>query len=135
MMIPTKFKVETKMKNTLVIFSIFTALFLAVGSASRVHAQVDQVVGGYGDISAKSNDARRAADFAVRARSAKTGKAITIVRIIKAEQQVVAGMNYRICMTLREGRRKAYAVTVVVYQNLRNRKSLSNWKRGGCSNL
>ncbi len=123
------------MKNKLIIFSVFAVLLLAIVSVSNVAAQTDQMVGGYGDMSARSKDARRAADVAVKARSAKTGKAITLVRIVKAEQQVVAGMNYRVCMTVREGRHKAYTVTAVVYQNLKNKRSLSKWKRGECTDL
>jgi hypothetical protein len=102
---------------------------------TKVTAQTDQMVGGYGDLSAKSKEARRAADVAVKARSAKTGKTITLVRITKAEQQVVAGLNYRICMTVREGGHKAYTVTAVVYQNLKNKRTLSNWKKGACTDL
>ena len=121
------------MKNKLIIISVFTVLFLGVASSAA--AQTDQIVGGYGDLSAESKDARQAADFAVKARSTKTGKNITLVRITKAEQQVVAGLNYRICMSVREGHKKPYTVTAVVYQNLKNRRTLSKWRRGDCADL
>ena len=123
------------MKNKLIILSVFTVVFLGFAAASSVAAQTDQIVGGYGDLSVKSKDARQAADLAVRTRSSKTGKTITLVKIIKAEQQVVAGLNYRICMSVREGHHKAYTVTAVVYQNLKNKRSLSKWKRGECTDL
>lgn len=123
------------MKNKLIIFSVFTVFLLGAANASSVAAQTDQIVGGYGDLSVKSKDVRHAADFAVKARSTKTGKTITLVRITKAEQQVVAGLNYRICMSVREGRHKTYTVTAVVYQNLKNKLSLSKWKRGECTDL
>ena len=78
------------MKNRLIIFSVFAVLFFAAISASSVAAQADQIVGGYGDISVRSRAARRAADFALKARSTTTGNAIGLLRIKKAEQQVVA---------------------------------------------
>jgi hypothetical protein len=110
-------------------------MMTAAASQSRVSAQADQIVGGYGDISATSKDAKSAAAFAITKQAAKSGKKLTLVKITKAEQQVVAGINYRVCMMVREGRRKAYSVTAVVYQNLKNRRSLSNWKKGECSDL
>lgn len=124
------------MKMKLIQLSIFTMFLIVVAfSQTKVSAQADQIVGGYGDISVKSKEARRAADVAVHSRSARTGKKITLVRIKKAEQQVVAGLNYRICMSVREGRRKPYLVTAVVYQNLKNKRSLSKWKKGDCTDL
>ena len=107
-------------------------VFGAFAAESRVSAQI---AGGYGDASVADKDVRRAANFAVTSRSRSTGKTLTLVRIVKAEVQVVAGLNYRVCMTIREGRKRAKTITVVVYKDLRNRRSLSNWKVGRCSEL
>lgn len=108
------------------VFGVFAA-------ESRVSAQ--EITGGYGDASVIEKDVRAAANFAVKSRSRSTGKTFTLVRITKAEVQVVAGLNYRLCMTVREGRKRARSVTAVVYKNLQNRRSLSRWKSGGCSEL
>lgn len=122
------------MKLRSIIFLTFAILFFAAVSVRNVAAQ-DQIVGGYGDISIKSKDAKKFANYAITTRSAKTGAKITLVKILKAEQQVVAGLNYRICMTLRQGRHKPYTATAVVYQDLRNKRSLSKWKKGSCTDL
>lgn len=118
-----------------IIFCSFVALFVfgIFAAESRVSAQ--NITGGYGDASVMDKDVRRAANFAVLTRSSNTGRALKLVRIVKAEVQVVAGLNYRICMTIREGRKRAKTVTAVVYKDLRNRRSLSRWKAGGCSEL
>jgi hypothetical protein len=101
---------------------------------SQMLAQDEPIVGGYGDMSVKSAEALRNARFAVSSRAKRTGQKIVFVKLLKAEQQVVAGLNYRLCMRVRlNGRLRT--VTAVVYKNLRNRKSLTNWKTGGCTDL
>lgn len=118
-----------------IIFCSFVALFLfgIFAAESRVSAQ--EMTGGYGDASVLDKDVRKAANIAIANRSRSTGKTLTLVKIIKAEVQVVAGLNYRVCMSVREGRKRAKTVTAVVYKDLRNRRSLTNWKTGGCSEL
>lgn len=118
-----------------IIFCSFVALFLfgIFAAESRVSAQ--EMTGGYGDASVLDKDVRKAANVAIASRSRSTGKTLTLVRIVKAEVQVVAGLNYRVCMSVREGRKRAKTVTAVVYKDLRNRRSLTNWKTGGCSEL
>ena len=118
-----------------IIFCSFVALFVfgLFAGGSRVSAQ--DIAGGYGDASVTDKDVRAAANFAVKNRSRSTGKSLTLAKIVKAEVQVVAGLNYRVCMTVREGRKRAKTITAVVYKNLQNRRSLSRWKAGGCSEL
>ncbi len=118
-----------------IIFCSLTALFVFGLFAAGSHVSAQDITGGYGDASVMDKDVRRAANFAVLTRSSNTGRALKLVRIVKAEVQVVAGLNYRICMTIREGRKRAKTVTAVVYKDLRNRRSLSRWKAGGCSDL
>ncbi len=124
------------MNTKFLMTSIFTVLLAVIAfSGTKVSAQTDQIVGGYGDISVNSKDARRAAETAISSRSNRTGKKITLIRIKKAEQQVVAGLNNRVCMSVREGRHKPYTVTAVVYQDLKKKRVLSKWKRGTCSDI
>lgn len=122
------------MKKHIIIYS-FVAFFVfgVFAAGSRVSAQ--EMTGGYGDTSVADKDVRKAANVAVTSRSRSTGKTLTLVRIVKAEVQVVAGLNYRVCMTVREGRKRARTVTAIVYKDLKNRRSLSRWKSGGCSEL
>lgn len=113
--------------------SILAALLLAAFAIqTNIHAQNEPIVGGYGEVSARSADAKRNAGFAIGARAKRMGQTITLVKILKAEQQVVAGMNFKICMRVRINRRVS-VITAVVFRNLRNRRSLSSWTPGGCS--
>jgi hypothetical protein len=126
------------MKNRLILCSVFAVLFFAAAaSQTKVAAQDDVVAGGYGDTATDDKDAVKAAAFAIKSESQKTGKRIRLVKILKAEVQVVAGLNFRVCMTVKTGRRKpkTETATVVVYRNLKNVLSLSRWKYGECTDL
>jgi hypothetical protein len=115
--------------NTLAFFGILVIGVLAFNST--VSAQDGPIVGGYSSISPRSAEAQSAAKFAVAARARRTGKRIVLWKVVRAEQQVVAGMNYRVCMRVFENG-KARTVTAVVYKNLRRKWSLTSWTRGGC---
>lgn len=118
-----------------IIFCSFVALFVFGVFAAESGVSAEEITGGYGDASVLDKDVRKAANVAIASRSRSTGKTLTLVRIVKAEVQVVAGLNYRVCMTVREGRKRSKTVTAVVYKDLRNRRTLSRWKAGGCSEL
>lgn len=93
-----------------------------------------QIAGGYGDASVTDKDVMRSARVAVSSRARRTHTSVKLIRIEKAEVQVVAGLNYRVCLRVREGRR-VRTVTAVVYKNLKNWYSLTDWKAGGCTEL
>lgn len=118
------------MKKKLIQISFFVALLLGayVVSASA------QIAGGYGDTSVSDKDVKRAARLAISSRAKQVHHTVTLIRINKAEQQVVAGSNYRLCMRVRDGRR-VRTITAVVYRDLKNKYSLTNWKSGGCTEL
>ena len=124
------------MKKQLLFCSFVLALVFGINAAStKVAAQDSEpIVGGYGDASVTDKEVKSAAVFAVKTRSKNIKRTITLVKIRKAELQVVAGLNYRICMSVREGRTTRIA-TAVVYRDLQNRKSLSRWKNGACTDL
>ena len=107
-------------------------IFGAVAVEARVSAQI---AGGYSSLSVKSKDARDAAAFAIKTQSATSSKKIVLVKILKAEKQVVAGLNYRICLLVRESKGRSKSITAVVYQDLSNVLSLTDWKGGGCTEL
>lgn len=121
------------MKTRLLLLSF--ALVLLFGVNAAVSAQDDgQITGGYGDASVTDKDVKSSAAFAVKAHSRKVGKSVTLLKIKKAEVQVVAGLNYRVCMSVREGG-KTKTVTAVVYKSLQNKRELSRWKSGACTEL
>lgn len=109
---------------------------IAAAPQTKVAAQkAGDIVGGYAEIAVTSKEAKSFAAYALRARSKHEHKKFTLVKIVKAEKQLVAGENYRVCMDVRQGRQKASRVTAVVYENLKNKRKLSHWKTGECTDL
>jgi hypothetical protein len=91
----------------------------------------EQIAGGYGDTANDDPEALTAARFAIMNQSRKLHSRISLAAIKRAEVQVVAGLNYRICMTVKI-KRKTRTVTVVVYRNLKQKYSLTSWMEGDC---
>lgn len=121
------------MKKHILYYTLAIAMVFGIyASANAVSAQV---TGGYGDTSVADKDVKRAAAFAVRTRANQMHRVIKLVKIQKAEVQVVAGLNYRICVRVSDSRGRRSTITAVVYKNLKNRRSLSSWKSGGCTEL
>lgn len=123
------------MKKHVIFCSVLFVLVLGIFAAeSRVSAQ-DDIAGGYADISVRDKNVRKVAAFAVKQQSKRVIPNYKLISIRKSEIQVVAGLNYRICMNVRENRGRNLTVTAVVYKNLKNRLSLTNWRSGGCREL
>ena len=125
------------MKKQILYYSFVIAFIVGVyAGANRVSAQTEQITGGYSDVAVDSKETKKFARWAVKARAKSTHKQITLVKIVKAEQQVVRGLNHRICMDVREGKHKARRVTVVVWEDINNRPlKLTDWKTGGYTDL
>ncbi|HRH42556.1 MAG TPA: cystatin domain-containing protein [Pyrinomonadaceae bacterium] len=118
------------MKIKLSIFALFIALFIILGGPTASFGQTEQIVGGYGDADVKDKEVISAATFAVK-KGAKKGKAtITLLSINKAQMQVVAGLNYELCLEVNVKKSKKSSkqfVKTVVYRDLKNRYSLTSW--------
>lgn len=122
------------MKKQIIFYSML-ALFIFGAFAAESRAFGQEMTGGYSDASVSDKAVRAAANLALKSLSRTTGKTLTLVKILKAEVQVVAGLNYRVCHRVREGSRRSKTITAVVYKDLRNRRRLTNWKAGGCTEL
>jgi hypothetical protein len=109
--------------------SLLLALVLIVSAAASSPAR--QVAGGYASASADDAQVLAAARFAVRAAKRRRGARVQLVAVERAETQVVAGINYRLCLRVREGKR-THEAGAVVYENLRRRLSLTEFNPGGC---
>ena len=112
------------MKRSLLAAFVFAMLAAAAPLAS---AQVEPIAGGYSERPASDTGVAAAARFAVRERGRLTGRRLTLVAVRRAETQVVAGLNYRLLLSVRDGR-ATRDVTAVVFQNLRQRLSLTSWE-------
>lgn len=92
----------------------------------------NMMVGGYAVADTKQPEIIKAAQFAVVTKNAQPdSKPVKLVKIRKAEQQVVAGMNYRLCLSVKD-KRHAYRAFVVVYAELSGQLNLTEWKPNGC---
>lgn len=111
-------------------FLSFLLAFCFIGFTAQSAAA--QIAGGYNPVSKNDPQVRAAAKFAVAAESKRVKHVITLISIRKAQQQVVAGMNYEVCLQVRDGRRVRRA-TAVVYRNLQGKRSLTSWDWGECN--
>ncbi|MBA3769817.1 MAG: hypothetical protein H0X08_04880 [Blastocatellia bacterium] len=97
--------------------------------------EVPKAVGAYRTVSQRNPDVRAAYAFAIKSQAAKEAKPFAFVRVLKAESQVVAGINYRICMLVREGKGRSKSVTAVVNKDLKKVWTLTSWVPGGCKQV
>ncbi len=128
------------MKIKLSILITFAALFVFWSGSTVCYAQEEEepIVGGY--VKADMADAQviAAAKFAVKRRSQTQKATINLLSIKNAEVQVVAGLNYELCMQVdfkKKKNQKAVKqfVQVVVYRNLKNTYSLTSWTEKTCA--
>lgn len=126
------------MKIKLNIFAGFAFLFVVFAGASNIFAQKEPVVGGYAEVSIKDKNVIKAAKFAVKERAKTQNTKVNLVEIKNAKMQVVAGRNYEICMMTnylnkRSNKLVDQYVKVVVYRNLKNKLSLTDWTQENCT--
>ncbi|HVG34083.1 MAG TPA: GerMN domain-containing protein [Pyrinomonadaceae bacterium] len=88
------------------------------------------MAGGYSEASTAAPDVASAARFAVREESRRERAPITLVSIRRAEKQVVAGLNYRLQLRVKR-RGRIRDASAVVYKDLRQKYSLSQWDESG----
>lgn len=89
------------------------------------------VAGGYSKADTLATDVMAAADFAAAEQNKKDDNNLRVVAVKKAEKQVVAGMNYRLCIEVQTGgdEGEKYFAQTTVYQNLQQAYSLSSWSK------
>jgi hypothetical protein len=94
-----------------------------------------QKVGGYKTTPADGADVKAAAEFAVAAQNKIDDFNRTLNEVRSAEKQVVAGINYRMCLKVTLGGDEAeiHFVKVVVYMNLKKEYKLTSWTEEACS--
>jgi hypothetical protein len=102
------------------LFNSIVSVCLLVGLLS---AQA-QVVGGFTQTSVKDKEVVAAAKFAIQEQS-RQGK-VKLLKIKKAERQVVAGMNYKLLLKVNCQGGKTNA-EVVVWRKLSEDFALTSW--------
>lgn len=115
--------------------AVLVAIVFALVGSVMVLAQK---TGGYREIDKADEGAAAAAEFAVKDQSEKKELAYKLVSVEKAETQVVAGMNYRLCLKVsytKQGEESETTefVQVVVFRSLQKEYSLTSWSEEACS--
>ena len=103
--------------------------------------QLRPIPGGWGKIDVNSGSTIEMASFAIAtvSKAMNSAKPLTLVRIVSAERQVVAGFNYKMQLELKEGTKNSFKCDVIVldqgwYQGTNTRKVTqcsccgSSWK-------
>ena len=134
------------MKKRWPVVIIFIALYLTLGAISELAAQQKQEqkkqeqkkqeppqpqVGGYQAAPKADPAVVAAAKAAVSERQQKEGGDLTLVSIKRAETQLVAGINYRLCLKVK-AKDKSQTVTVIINKTLDDKYSITSWETGGC---
>jgi hypothetical protein len=125
------------MKQHLRSIIILAALGVIFGCAGLSYAQTEPIAGGYSVADVKDANVIAAALYAVKKQAKKQGVKIKFMSINKAETQVVAGLNYRLCMNveIKYKGKKTYTarlIQAIVFKDLEQKFSLTSWKEDAC---
>ena len=108
---------------------ILPALLIATAANSQTPAQEPlPIVGGFQKASIEDAEIRAAADFAVSA----APKKVRLDKIISARQQIVAGVNYSLCLSVKPERIGLLTggkfVAAKVFRDLNRNYQLTSWQ-------
>jgi len=122
------------MKKSLCVVTMLVVLGVTFGCAMVGLAQTRPIVGGYKVVATDDQEVVAAAEFAVGEQGRKQESTITLVSIEKAERQVVAGTNYRLCLKVSSGddAEETQEIKVVVFRSLQKQYSLKSWEEESC---
>ena len=116
------------MLSSVVFVATVGILFEAAGQTSPRPAPV---VRGYEPIATAHADVQRALQIALNDQKSKNRAAVKLLTVLTAGRQVLAGENFRLCLSLdRLGR--ADTARVVVHRDPKDRWSVSLWAWGAC---
>jgi peroxiredoxin len=114
------------------LFVVLSLFCFFLGNFNETNAQAP-MTGGYMTASVSDADVAAAAAFAVKKAKAKKGVRYSLLAVERAEKQVVAGTNYKMCLNVKEGD-KTENFTAVVFQNLKQKLSLTSWDMSCAAN-
>ena len=86
----------------------------------------EDVPGGYSP-TALTKDVKIAAEFAVQEQSKRQAAILKLINIFKPEKQIVAGVNYRLDIIVKQGR-SVRGAKVVVFRDLKSHYKLTSWE-------
>ena len=129
---------KSKLRCLIIPFS--ACIVFACSFSSSAAAQTNEpITGGFGTVEVTDKDVQAAARYAVKKQTDRQRTTIRLISIDKAERQVVAGLNYRLCLTVEyrvKGKKTRRTAEALVYKNLKQKLSLSSFTEhpDGCPN-
>ncbi|HYJ46251.1 MAG TPA: cystatin domain-containing protein [Pyrinomonadaceae bacterium] len=132
------------MRKSVHLWMALVALGIVFGCAGVSFGQDDDkppIVGGYSKVATNNPAVEAAAEFAVSEQKRKQGGPLSLTEIKRAERQVVAGTNYRLCLNVKAGDEddagvEAWDVEAVVFEKLPrapgNKYKLTSWVKKDC---
>lgn len=125
------------MKNSSRVMTFLVALSVAFSFAIVGFAQNRPIMGGYKTAPTDDAEVIEAAEHAVSERAEKESASLKLVSVERAERQVVAGTNYRLCLKVaiddEEDSGETQDVKVMVHRSLQKQYSLKSWEVADCS--
>ena len=112
----------------IVIGALFRIPLVSTGVADDKPTPPDKttLAGGYSSMEI-SSEVRKVADFSVKTQAEATGRPLRLVKILKGERQVVAGLNFRLELEVADGSKHLKA-RAVVWQKLDGSLALTSWE-------
>lgn len=106
---------------------LIAVLGFGFGLGGVAFAQEQPIAGGWAGTSTTDPEVIAATRFAIARQNRKQGSRISLTSIDRAEVQVVAGLNYKMWLSVKT-RGQSQKVTTVVYKNLKGRYALTSWE-------
>lgn len=129
------------MKKNLITL-LFTAVFcLLTGTAAFAQQSMppdEPIAGGYISRKADEADVKLAVKKGLALKAKQTKFKYKLDKVYKAESQVVAGMNYRVCMSIYVPKKgeanEAFYVNAVIFKSLKGTYEITTWEEvEGCT--
>ena len=117
------------MRKTRIVWVLFVLSFVELGLALEASAQTP---GAYRLVPNDDSESLAAAKFAVQQEGQKLGKTIVFTSMVYAQQQVVSGTNFKLCIKVKVNGTSKRAETVV-NRDLQKQFKLTSWKWGECT--
>jgi hypothetical protein len=129
---------EIEMKKSLrALMILFAFGVIFGGAAAQAQGTRPPIVGGYKVAATDDAGVVAAAEWAVGEQGRQQSTTIRLVSVEHAEQQVVAGMNYRLCLKVEvvdeeNNVETTQDVKVLVYRSLQKQYTLRSWEDAEC---
>lgn len=117
---------------------IFAPAVFFITLTCAVSAFGQTKTGGYRPVSVSDAGVKAAAEFAVETKAAELEQEISLENILKAEAQVVAGTNYRLCLQIYTPSEEdetdgvTQYIKTIIYRNLKGEYKITSWEEEDC---